>query len=105
MSLSLPEAWLVLGRDPKRVADAIRGSRDRVEAAQAELEEARKIARGLLALHHPDRNQGSPKAAERFRLVQEAIEVVEKATEELRATGGMRRVKERDVFIEVDKIE
>ncbi len=102
MTLSLRDAWLVLGREPKRVAAAIKARADRVAAADELLESARRLARRLLGLHHPDRNPGDPEARERFDLVQEALSVVEAGTEDFRRQPEARPRKDGAVFIEVD---
>ena len=103
MSLSLRDAWLVLGREPWRVARAVKAAADRVLGAEEELLRAKSLARRLLGLHHPDRNPGDPSAEERFALVKEALAVVEAGTEDLRSQEA-RRAECRDgaVFIEVD---
>lgn len=104
MSLSLRDAWLVLGREPRRIAEAIRSRPDRVAAAEELLASARALARRLLGLHHPDRNQGDPEARERFELVQEALSAVEEGTEDFRRESGERAERlDGAVFIEVDK--
>lgn len=104
MSLSLRDAWLVLGREPRRIADAIRSRPDRVAAAEELLGSARALARRLLGLHHPDRNPGDQGARERFELVQAALSAVEEGTEEFRRQSGERSGRrDGSVFIEVDK--
>ncbi len=104
MSLSLRDAWLVLGREPRRIAEVIRSRADRVAAAEELLGSARSLARRLLGLHHPDKNPGDREAPERFALVQEALSVVEAGTEEFRSQAE-DRVAARDgsVFIEIEK--
>lgn len=99
MSLSLRDAWLVLGRDPEAVAEAVGSSKDQGAAADAELETAKKAARRLMGVHHPDKN-GSP---ESYALVQEALRTVEEKTARFKAS--LEEVRERRgdaVFIEVD---
>ncbi len=100
MSLSLRDAWLVLGRDPVAVAEAVASSKDQVAAARAELERAKTAAKKLMALHHPDR-KGSE---ESFSLAQEALRVVETKTAEFEASleEGERR-RSSAVFIEVER--
>jgi hypothetical protein len=104
LSLSLRDAWLVLGREPRRIAEVIRSRADRVAAAEELLASARGLARRLLGLHHPDKNPGDREAPERFALVQEALSVVEAGTEEFRGQDR-ERASARDgaVFIEVNK--
>lgn len=104
MTLSLRDAWLVLGREPRRVAEAIKARADRVVAADEMLVSARSLARRLLGLHHPDKNPGDRGAQERFALVQEALSVVEAGTEDFRReTSRERTPRDGAVFIEVEK--
>jgi len=98
--LPLRDAWLVLGRTPGQVRDAIRAFADQAEGVRAQLVVARALAKKLLGLHHPDRNPGDEGAKERFKLVQEALESVEAGTEEFRPE--VRRTRDGDVFIEVE---
>lgn len=102
MTLSVREAWCVLGQDPRRVSARIKSAGDRVKGAEKELEAARPLAKRLLGLHHPDRCPGDLVAAERFSLVQEAVRTLEEATAELRTSGDRASRREGDVFIEVD---
>ena len=73
-------AWTVLGFDFKDVITRLiqTPKSKRVEAAHKELEEAKKTAKQLLALHHPDRG-GDP---EKFKRVNEAIQSIEAHTAE-----------------------
>ncbi len=103
--LSLRDAWLVLGREPRRVAEFIRSKSDRVAAAEELLASARGLARRLLGLHHPDRNPGDDGATERFALVKEALSVVEAGTADFREQGeGRHAARNGAVFIKVDKL-
>ena len=83
------DAWLVLGRDPedvfRRLSALPRG--ERVDAARADLAEARRAAKALMAAHHPDRG-GDP---EKFRRVNSALISLEAHTEDF-----ARKVKEAD---------
>ncbi len=102
MSLSLRDAWLVLGRHPRRVAEELRSRPDRVAAADDLLSSARALAKRLLGLHHPDRNPDDPGARERFALVQEAISTVETGTEDFRRQEEERAAaRDGAVFIEI----
>jgi hypothetical protein len=73
-------AWTTLGFDYTEVrSDLVNTPKgDRVEAVKNKLDEAKKMARQLLALHHPDKG-GDPK---KFRRVSEAIQSIEATTEE-----------------------
>jgi len=102
LTLSLRDAWLVLGREPRKVAAFIKARSDRVAAAEELLGSARRLARRLLGLHHPDRNPEDPEARERFDLVREALAVVEAGTEDFRERPEARPRRDGDVFIEVD---
>src|SRR5258708_38275256 len=45
-------------------------------AASATQDEIKKQYRKLAAKHHPDKNQGDPKAADRFKEISEAYQVI-----------------------------
>lgn len=83
------DAWLVLGKDPeavfRRLAGLPRG--ERVSAARADLAEARKLAKALMAAHHPDRGGD----ADKFRMVNSAMISIESHTEDF-----ARKVREAD---------
>ena len=78
--MSVGVAWTILGFDAQAVIlKLVKTPRaHRVEAARQELEDARKAAKKLMALHHPDRG-GDP---EKFRRVAEALQAIETETEE-----------------------
>src|SRR3954470_5176540 len=45
-------------------------------SASASQDEVKKQYRKLAAKHHPDKNQGDPKAADRFKEISEAYQVI-----------------------------
>jgi len=99
------EAWLVLGEDPVRVFDEIRSRPDaasRVVAAKEALARAERTAKQLMAVHHPDKNQGDERASERFRMVQDALSSIRLNTSELEkraaSSGGVEDEKMRIVI-------
>ena len=102
MKLSLRDAWLVLGRDPEAVAEAVASSRDQGAAADEELKRAKTAAKKLMGLHHPDRD-GSH---ESFNLAREALRTVEEKTAQFKASLEEGVVGRRGdaVFIEVEGI-
>jgi len=83
------EAWSVLGKDPARVFSRLASlpRSGRAAAAAEDLSEARRIAKSLMAVHHPDRG-GDPKE---FRRVNDAIISLESYMEEF-----SRRLAEAD---------
>ncbi len=103
MTLSVRDAWLVLGRRPGQVKADIQAHESEREGVDAQLEVAKSLAKKLMALHHPDRNPGDARAAERFRLVQDALQAVEDGTRAFREAAE-KKVGARDkaVFIEVE---
>lgn len=84
--MSLAEAWTVLGEDPEEVLRGLKSKPDlqsRVAAAKELLAAAERIAKNLMAAHHPDRNQGDPKAQGRFLRVKAAMDSIRSATSDL----------------------
>src|ERR1700745_3741927 len=59
--------------------------------ASATQEEIKKTYRKLAAKHHPDKNQHDPKAAERFKEISEAYQVLGDA-EKRKQYDNMRRL-------------
>src|SRR2546426_7089188 len=62
-------------------------------SASASQDEIKKQYRKLAAKHHPDKNQNEPKAAERFKEISEAYQVLGDATkrkqyDEMRRLGA-----------------
>jgi len=85
--MDLGKAWIALGRDPEEAIEELRahGSvRERIAAAEVLLQEAEKTARVLMGRYHPDVNPDNPKAAERFRRVSDAIDVIRSHTKALK---------------------
>lgn len=102
-TMGAAEAWAVLGKDPAavfaRLAALPRSSR--AAAAEQDLAEARKLAKTMMAAHHPDRG-GDP---EKFRRVNDALASIEAHTADFikRITeaeqGDGTPQKRRSVFI------
>jgi hypothetical protein len=82
--MTLYEAWKILGINLEEVASRIisRPRIDRGKAAEVEFDIAKKYARNLMAKYHPDRNLDNIEAQTKFKDVQNALEVINKATEE-----------------------
>ena len=93
--MNLYEAWRCLGKDPeslyKRLSELPRESR--VNAALEALEEARKTAKKLMAVHHPDKG-GNPDS---FKMVGEALSTIELNTQEFerKMKDFLNEVKEK----------
>jgi hypothetical protein len=107
--MSLGKAWTILGRDPEKVMatlKAVQGMEARSEAAEKAYMRAQKIARGLLAQCHPDRNQGDSAAHAKFLQIQAALDTIKYYTEELKEKILEARKKEEnlpDGFIMIRK--
>lgn len=105
--MNISDAWLVLGKDWSSIVrdlSSLPDSASRVQAAETLLENAKKLAKKLMAVHHPDTNPGDAEAAERFRRVKDALTTIEANTEafktkyeEMKARAEQRR--ELDGFI------
>jgi len=80
--LSAHEAWTILGKDSKKVLQRLASipRAQRVEAAEQDLEEAKKIAKKLRGVHHPDRGGDT----EIFKRIGAALEALEYHTEEFK---------------------
>lgn len=92
--MDIAEAWRALGEDPGEVVKEIRSCPDvpsRIQAAEAALARAERIARALMATHHPDRNQGDVSAERRFKRVQAALESVRFHTAELKKRASQTK--------------
>jgi hypothetical protein len=82
--MNMANAWAVLGKDWDSIVrdlSSLPDSASRIQEAEKLLADARKLAKKLMAVHHPDKNPGDLEAAKRFQRVQEALEVVESSTE------------------------
>ncbi len=103
--ISAQEAWTVLGFRAEEVFSRLQklDRSLRVAAAKEDLEMARKAARKLLALHHPDTG-GDPA---RFKRVNEAVQTLEKHVEDFETRmkevdkRAEERLESRPVFIKV----
>lgn len=101
----LDQAWRELGRDLAAITSEVsKLPRDaRVAALRGLAAEAKKLAKALMARHHPDRG-GDPA---RFMAVQAALESVEAHTEdyarkaEERAREAEERAAKRGPFIKI----
>lgn len=84
--MNIADAWSVLGKnwaDLVRDLAAMPTDSGRVQHAEQLLAEARKIARKLMAKHHPDMNQDDPDSAIRFQAVSAALSAIEASTNEM----------------------
>lgn len=84
--MDLSNAWKALGEDPDEIFDEIRNAgtvKDRIQKAKDLLKNAEKLAKALMAVHHPDKNPGNNKSKYKFSRVQNAIESIRYNTEQL----------------------
>lgn len=107
--ITLGMAWKILGKDAFDIVKEISIFPDResrLASAKALLDDARRIAKGLMANNHPDKNPNNEMAPSRFREVQEALECIEYYTKDFEAKNEKIDKKVsigRDGFIEVKK--
>ena len=105
--MALEDAWKTLGEDPGEVMSRISGlptRQERIAAVEKALEDARKIAKKLSAVHHPDKNPGDQSSAARFKRVQEAVDTIAYHTEQIKKKNADldgRIALDRDGFIEI----
>jgi hypothetical protein len=80
------DAWKILEINPDGVFGRIasRPRAERADAAEVELEVARRRARELMIKYHPDRNPDNPVAEAKFKEVQAAIQLLTDSTQEFR---------------------
>jgi hypothetical protein len=101
--MDLYEAWKILGKDLNRIMVNIKNIstvNERVQAVIQTKEEAKKIAKKLMAENHPDKG-GS---ADKFILVQEALKTIESKTEDLVSSHQsmiLERKQKKGTFIEI----
>lgn len=106
-AMSAVEAWKILGKEPQKIFARLASipKINRQSAVTEDIIEARKLAKALMAIHHPDIG-GDPKV---FRRVNDAIMSLEICTEDyiqkLLKSQEKEEIKNmnRPVFIKLDK--
>lgn len=86
--MNVASAWAVLGRDWAAIVKDMADQPDtpsKVTRAEELLAEAKKLARKLMAEHHPDRNPDDPDATIRFQAASAALATIEADTAQLRS--------------------
>lgn len=81
--MNIMDAWGVLGEDWISIVQNLSNLPDissRVHATECMFMDAKKSAKRLMAVHHPDKNPRDSKAAERFKRIQEALQTIEHNT-------------------------
>lgn len=84
--LPVDEAWIILGKNPKSIINSIMAHplSDRVRIIDEVLDQAKKIAKRLLAQNHPDVNNNSCESERKFKAIQLAIRSIEHHTEQFK---------------------
>jgi uncharacterized protein (DUF342 family) len=86
--MNVSDAWTVLGKDWNSIAETLSSLPDaaaRIQATESLLIDAKKLAKKLMAVHHPDKNPGDFDAAARFQRVKDALLTIEDNTESFKA--------------------
>jgi hypothetical protein len=94
--MNMANAWAVLGKDWDAIVrdlSLLPDSASRVQEAERLLADARKLAKKLMAVHHPDKNPGDSEAAERFQRVRGALETIESNTESFKNSYGAMKAR------------
>ena len=105
--MDLTEAWTTLGKDIKEVFEPLsklNGLSEKIKYISSQFEIAKRLAKNLMALHHPDRNPNDIDAANRFRRIQLALEIIENETNQFinKATQKLENKSihhKKDVYI------
>jgi hypothetical protein len=101
--MTLGEAWIILGKNPQKLAEDLEQYprlKDKVIAVEAAYVEAQKLSKKLMAKNHPDVNH-DPDAADKFRQIQQALEVIRVGTEEFKTHVDGLVSKKKDVVVVV----
>lgn len=100
--MTVSEAWLALGEDPNEIFNSIKScpnAEKKVLAAEAALVRAERLAKVLMAAHHPDKNPGDISAEKRFKRVASAIESIRFNTKEMKEKASKVRDEPKEPFI------
>jgi hypothetical protein len=87
--MNVSDAWTVLGEDWGAIVktlSSLPNAAARVQAAEKLLVDAKKLAKKLMAAHHPDKNPGNVNAAVQFQRVKDALLTIEANTESFKAS-------------------
>lgn len=103
--MDLRTSWFILGEDFSEIEKYLTSLPDlnaRCKGVLLFKEKARKIAKKLMGVHHPDKNPDDDSANSRFRRVQEALHNIEKHSDEFieMAKGHVPREERKRVFID-----
>lgn len=100
--MTVSEAWSALGEDPDEIFNSIKSYSNtdaKVLAAEAALVRAERLAKVLMAAHHPDKNPGDMSAEKRFKRVASAIESIRFNTKEMKEKASRVKDEPDGVFI------
>ena len=98
--IPIEEAWSTLGVDYQKICYILsqKPKSERGEAARLEFEKAKKIARSIMVVNHPDKNPGDLEAENRFKLATNALASIEVHTNEFIESLKVKLEAEKDEF-------
>jgi hypothetical protein len=98
--IPIEEAWSILGVDYQKIYHILssKSKSERGETARLEFEKAKKIARSIMVVNHPDKNPGSQEAEDRFKLAASALASIEAHTDKFIESLKIKLEVEKDEF-------
>ena len=99
--MSINEAWETLGVNIEKIYDILSSTPrlKRGDAAKSEYEKAKKLARDIMVINHPDKNPDDKNAENKFKRIGEALRSIEIYTNEFVESLENKLKDEQDLII------